>query len=45
MDSLPVVQGARVRNAFNGETFIFTHISEDKDVAEFDLYLGGRAGC
>jgi quercetin dioxygenase-like cupin family protein len=39
MDSLPVLQGARIRNAFNGETFIFTQLGEDADVAEFDVHL------
>jgi quercetin dioxygenase-like cupin family protein len=39
MDPLPVVQGDRIRNAFKGETFIFTHVSEDADVVQFDVYL------
>src|SRR4051794_35809207 len=36
---LAIVEGQRVRNAFNGETFIFTHALEDPDVAQFDVYL------
>jgi hypothetical protein len=28
-----------LRNAFNGEAFIFTHALEDSDVAQFDVYL------
>jgi len=39
MGLLPVVQGDRIRNAFNGETFIFTHVSEDADIVQFDVYL------
>jgi quercetin dioxygenase-like cupin family protein len=39
MDLWPVVQGAQIRNGFNGETFVFTHLTEDADVAEFDVYL------
>jgi quercetin dioxygenase-like cupin family protein len=39
MNLLPVQQGERIRNAFNGETFIFTHVSEDADVVQFNVYL------
>ena len=39
MNLLPVQQGERIRNAFNGETFIFTYVSEDADVVQFDVYL------
>src|SRR5215204_2044968 len=39
MMMLPVKQGDRVRNAFNGETFIFTHVSENAEVVQFDVYL------
>jgi mannose-6-phosphate isomerase-like protein (cupin superfamily) len=31
--------GTRVRNAFNGETFIFTHMDETADMVEFDVFL------
>jgi quercetin dioxygenase-like cupin family protein len=39
MDTPLVPEGTRIRNAFNGETFIFTHVSEDSSIAEFDVYL------
>ena len=39
MKMLPVTQGDRVRNAFNGETFIFTHVSENAEVVQFDVHL------
>src|SRR5215211_6610340 len=39
MKLLPVTEGERVRNAFNGETFIFTHLSENAEVVRFDVYL------
>jgi quercetin dioxygenase-like cupin family protein len=39
MKLLPVTEGDRVRNAFNGETFIFTHLSENAEVVQFDVYL------
>src|SRR5829696_8049542 len=39
MNLLPVTEGDRVRNAFNGETFIFTHVSEQTEVVQFDVYL------
>jgi mannose-6-phosphate isomerase-like protein (cupin superfamily) len=34
------------RNAFNGETFIFSHAADDPDVARFDVVLerGGSGG-
>jgi quercetin dioxygenase-like cupin family protein len=31
--------GTRIRNAFNGETFVFTHVSDDLEFAQFDVYL------
>src|SRR5215204_1840135 len=39
MNLLPVTKGERVRNAFNGETFIFTHVSEETEVVQFDVCL------
>src|SRR5215212_89238 len=40
VDQFPAItDGHRVRNAFNGETFIFTHVLEDPDIAQFDVYL------
>jgi len=39
MKLLPVSQGDRVRNAFNGKTFVFTHLSEEAEVVQFDVYL------
>lgn len=39
MDQMLVAEGSPIRNAFKGETFIFTHVSEDEDVAEFDVLL------
>lgn len=38
MESLPPV-GTRIRNRFNGETFIFTRIDENPDELEFDVFL------
>ncbi len=31
--------GTRVRNAFNGETIIFTHVDEDADEFQCDLFV------
>jgi quercetin dioxygenase-like cupin family protein len=31
--------GTRIRNRFNGETFIFTHVDEEADTVEFDVFL------
>lgn len=31
--------GTRLRNAFNGETLVFTHIDEDADEARFDVLI------
>src|SRR5215203_4341856 len=39
MNLLPVTEGDRVRNTFNGETFIFTHVSEETEVVQFDVCL------
>ena len=39
MEDLPIAEGQKIRNAFNGETFIFTHLSEDADFVQFDVYL------
>lgn len=37
---LPLVpQGHRIRNAFNGETFIVTHVLEDAEAFQFDVHL------
>jgi quercetin dioxygenase-like cupin family protein len=38
METLPPV-GTRVRNQFNGETFIFTHMDDDADAVQFDVFL------
>ena len=38
MEILPPA-GTRIRNAFNGETFIFTHMDERADELEFDVFL------
>jgi quercetin dioxygenase-like cupin family protein len=38
MQTLPPA-GTRTRNAFNGETFIFTHMDERADELEFDVFL------
>jgi mannose-6-phosphate isomerase-like protein (cupin superfamily) len=38
MDTLPPA-GTRIRNAFNGETFIFTHVDESADEVRFDVFL------
>jgi hypothetical protein len=34
-----ITPGTQIRNIFNGETFIFTHVIEDPEIAEFDVYL------
>jgi quercetin dioxygenase-like cupin family protein len=34
-----VAKDRRIRNAFNGETFIFTHPWESEDFAQFDVHL------
>lgn len=31
--------GTRIRNAFNGETFIFTHVDETAETCRFDVFL------
>ncbi len=31
--------GTRIRNAFNGETFIFTHMNDRVDEVQFDVFL------
>ena len=31
--------GTRIRNAFNGETFIFTHMEDRADEVQFDVFL------
>ena len=36
---LSISEGHRVRNAFTGETFVFTHILDNPDIAQFDVYL------
>ncbi|WP_191971078.1 cupin domain-containing protein [Methylobacterium soli] len=38
-DSPLVAEGHRIRNAFNGETFIFTHVREDASAFQFDVLL------
>ncbi len=38
-DSLSIAAGHRIRNAFNGETFIFTHVVETPEFVQFDVYL------
>lgn len=37
-DALPPV-GIRIRNPFNGETFIFTDVAEDDALFEFDVFV------
>jgi quercetin dioxygenase-like cupin family protein len=31
--------GTRIRNAFNGETFVFTHVDEDAEAFQCDVFL------
>lgn len=38
METLPPV-GTRIRNAFNGETFIFTHLDDGDEEVRFDVLL------
>jgi quercetin dioxygenase-like cupin family protein len=38
METLPPV-GTRIRNTFNGETFIFTHVDDQVDKLQFDVFL------
>lgn len=38
METLPPV-GTRIRNTFNGETFIFTHVEDQVDEVQFDVFL------
>ncbi|KQS96307.1 hypothetical protein ASG68_01000 [Rhizobium sp. Leaf453] len=38
MVSLPPA-GTRIRNAFNGETFVFSHMDEEADAVQFDVIL------
>ncbi len=38
MPNLPP-PGTRIRNGFNGETFIFTHLVERADEVQFDVFL------
>ena len=38
-DRLSIAAGHRIRNAFNGETFIFTDVVETPDFVQFDVYL------
>jgi quercetin dioxygenase-like cupin family protein len=38
METLPPT-GTRIRNAFNGETFIFTHMEDRADEVRFDVFL------
>ena len=38
METLPPV-GTRIRNTFNGETFIFTHVDDQVDEVQFDVFL------
>jgi hypothetical protein len=38
MQALPPA-GTRVRNAFNGETFIFTHVDDDADEFQCDVLI------
>jgi quercetin dioxygenase-like cupin family protein len=38
MQTLPPA-GTRVRNAFNGETFIFTHVDDDADEFQCDVLI------
>ncbi len=38
MEILPP-PGTRIRNAFNGETFIFTHLDEDAELFQLDVFL------
>jgi quercetin dioxygenase-like cupin family protein len=40
LDDIPLVsEGHRIRNAFNGETFIFTHVREDSDSFQCDVLI------
>ena len=34
-----IAEGTQIRNAFNGETFIFTHVDENAGIAQFDVFL------
>ena len=34
-----VREGDAIRNPFNGETFVFTHVTEDPASARFDLLI------
>ena len=38
-NQLVIARDTRVRNAFNGETFIFTHVDEHAKDIQFDVYL------
>jgi hypothetical protein len=38
MESLPPA-GTRIRNAFNGETFIFTHVDDGASEFQCDIFI------